>query len=518
MKTNLHSRATVTTPPRSAPAVDPFAPAVAQFEQTLAWARDLSVDLSAEQLERKLLVDAREVARCVLQGRLDARAAREREAPTAPKGFTLVPRFRASARALQTVFGDVTVRRLCWRDRNHFIVRPADAELNLPPERYSLMVRRFVAEGAATRSFDTALAELGRQGIDVPKRQAQQLVARMAQDFESFYAWQQAPVNDTPAAPSDLLVMSCDSKGVRMLLRALREATRKAAQEERGRPRGDPMARRRERTHDRRMAVVTAIWDQPPKPRDPDVIVDNLRPAGQRSFAPELSEMPRPRNKRVNATLTNDMPRAIADLFDEAERRDPAHARTWVMLLDGADEQRRLVEREAERRGVRVTIVMDLLHVLHYLWQAAMALHGDEEGEAEGCVRRYVGKVLRRPMADVAAGLRQSATLRKLTGKAREVVDRCADYLADRAPWLAYEAALAAGLPIATGVIEGACRHLVQDRMGITGACWDLPMAEAVLRLRALVSSGHWEAYVAFHLRCEHERNRHLARGLEVAA
>ena len=99
----------MTTPPRSAPAVDPFAPAVAQFEQTLAWARDLSVDLSAEQLERKLLVDAREIARRVLQGRLDARAAREREAPTAPKGFTLVPRFRASARALQTVFGDVTV-------------------------------------------------------------------------------------------------------------------------------------------------------------------------------------------------------------------------------------------------------------------------------------------------------------------------------------------------------------------------------------------------------------------------
>lgn len=490
--------------------LEAFPAAALAFSQIVAWAQQQAPQrASLSGFENGATERLREVGRLLVQGFFDGCFEAELAA-TQGQGH-------ASGRLVECTFGEVYERRLAepQEGKSRF---PLDAQLNLPPERYSLMVRRFVAEGAATRSFDATLAELGRQGIEVPKRQAQQLVARMAQDFESFYAWQQAPVNDTPTAPSDLLVMSCDSKGVRMLPRALREATRKAAQAERGRPRGDPMARRRERTHDRRMAVVTAIWDQPPKPRKPAVIVDNLRPAGQRAFAPELSEMPRPRNKRVNATLTNDMPRAIADLFDEAERRDPAHARTWVVLLDGADEQRRLVEREAERRGVRVTIVMDLLHVLHYLWEAATALHAGDEGAAEGCVRRYVGKVLRRPMADVAAGLRQSATLRELEGKAREAVDRCADYLVDRAPWLEYEAALAAGLPIATGVIEGACRHLVQDRMGITGACWDLPMAEAVLRLRALVSSGHWEAYVAFHLRCEHERNRHLARGLEMAA
>ena len=365
---------------------------------------------------------------------------------------------------------------------------------------------------------DTVLAELRRQGIDVPKRQAQQLVVRTAQDFEAFYGWQQAPANEVPVEASDLLVMSCDSKGVRMLPGALREATRKTALEERDRPRGDPMARRKERTHDRRMAVVTAIWDQACHPRQAELIVDNLRPASQRVFDPKLSQMPRPKNKRVNATLTNDMPRAVADLFDEAERRDPTHARRWVMLLDGADEQRKAVEKEAQRRGVHVTIVMDLLHVLHYLWEAATALHPSDDEAAETWVRKYVGKVLTRPMEDVAAGLRQSATLRKLTGKAREAVDGCAAYLAERAPWLEYAAALKSGLPIASGVIEGACRHLVQDRMGITGACWDLPMAEAVLRLRALTSSGHWDAYVAFHLRCEQDRNLHIAHGIKQAA
>ena len=94
-------------------------------------------------------------------------------------------------------------------------------------------------------------------------------------------------------------------------------------------------------------------------------------------------------------------------------------------------------------------------------------------------------------------------------------VETCAAYLLDR-PWsLDYKSALAKGCAIATGVIEGACRHLVKDRMGITGARWDLPMAEAVLRLRALQASDHWAAYLRFHLERERFRNHrdpHVAK------
>jgi hypothetical protein len=70
-----------------------------------------------------------------------------------------------------------------------------------------------------------------------------------------------------------------------------------------------------------------------------------------------------------------------------------------------------------------------------------------------------------------------------------------------------YAEALADGLPIATGVIEGACRYLVKDRMDITGARWSLTGAEAVLRLRAIRASGDFDAYWEFHLAQEHARN-----------
>jgi hypothetical protein len=114
---------------------------------------------------------------------------------------------------------------------------------------------------------------------------------------------------------------------------------------------------------------------------------------------------------------------------------------------------------------------------------------------------------LRGEVKTVAAGIRRSATFRKIKGEAREPIDKCADYLHNNASNLAYNQYLKKGFPIATGVIEGACRHLVKDRMDITGARWSLKGAEAVLKLRSLHASGDLDEYWAFHQAQEQERN-----------
>ncbi|MGO9977256.1 MAG: hypothetical protein ACLP01_31515 [Solirubrobacteraceae bacterium] len=111
----------------------------------------------------------------------------------------------------------------------------------------------------------------------------------------------------------------------------------------------------------------------------------------------------------------------------------------------------------------------------------------------------------------VAAAIRRKATMLSLDANQRKSADRCADYLLAKRPHLDYPAALRNGWPIATGVIEGACRHLVKDRMDITGACWGLAGAEAILALRALISNGDFDSYWTFHLAQEH-RGVHAAR------
>jgi len=107
--------------------------------------------------------------------------------------------------------------------------------------------------------------------------------------------------------------------------------------------------------------------------------------------------------------------------------------------------------------------------------------------------------------------MRLMAQRRDLDEKGKRAIARATRYLVKNTRWLHYDRALADGLPIATGVIEGACRYLVQDRMGRTGARWSLAGAEAILRLRALRASGDFNAYWAFHLEQEHQRN-HLSR------
>ena len=494
------------TTPQTSPAVDPFAPVHALVADVLRSMGDLTTSRTHDALEQELLISSREFARRAVQGHLDARAAKERRGLKPPAVMAPEATRRSLKRSLLTVFGKVTVTRMGWRDHRVTTYFPTDAGLNLPVEQYSFTVRRFMAEHATEQSFETSQRFLDQQGIEVPKRQAEELVIRMAQDFECFYRWNQACANDG-SADDCALVMSCDATGIRMIPTALRDATRKEAAEAKDRPRGDPMAARKDRTYDHRMAVVTAVWDQPLKVRTAEQIIDNLRPAAERRLDGEDSRLPAPRNKVVSGTITDNQATAIKWMFDEAQRRDPEHRREWVVLIDGARSQWDQIEAEAARRGVRVRIVMDLLHVMSYVWKAANALHGTGTRDAEAWACKYVGRLLTDSMVDTVAGMRQSATLLKASESACEVVETCARYLLDRLWNLDYKSALAKGWPIATGVIEGACRHLVKDRMGITGARWDLPMAEAVLRLRALQVSDHWAAYLRFHLERESFRN-----------
>jgi hypothetical protein len=139
-------------------------------------------------------------------------------------------------------------------------------------------------------------------------------------------------------------------------------------------------------------------------------------------------------------------------------------------------------------------------------WQAAWCLHADGDPHAETWVHDHARSVLAGEVDTVIQALQQQATDANLSPAGRHGVDACIRYLTTNKEFLAYDTALEAGWPIATGVIEGACRHLVGDRLDITGARWGLAGAEAVLKLRALVSNGDLDAYWRFHLAQEHQR------------
>lgn len=470
---------------------DEFTLASEQFHRLVAVLRsDEQQEMEHGELESWLHGEGMALLRRLLQGHLDLRAQREVRLASVSGADGVERRQvrRASQRGLMTRFGEVQVRRLGYRATGARYLYPLDAGLNLPDDFYSDGLRRLVCDAAARGSFDDALAQVAKAtGGKVPKRQALALVKSASQDFEAFYRHRQA-ADAKAAGTTDPLILSVDGKGIVMRTEGLREATRKAALQD------DRKDKARlapgEKPHRKRMATVATVYSVAPHCRSAQQIM---------GLADRQNNPPRACDKRIWASLERDMSDVIEEQFREALRRDPDKRRSWVVLIDGNLNQLALIESALIRHGVSATVTLDFIHVLEYLWQAAHCFHAAGSDEAEAWVKERALRILQGRASHVAAGMRRSATLQKLASETRKGVDRCAAYLLKFRHYLRYDQNLLQGLPIATGVIEGACRHLIKDRMDITGARWGLPGAEAVLKLRSLRSSGDLEEYWSFH-------------------
>jgi hypothetical protein len=457
-------------------------------------------------VERRVRAEGQELMRCMVQDYLDLRAERENVNPPASVlGADGKERTEArpSSRPLGTLFGSVVVRRRAMvRHGVSGSLHPLDARLNLPLGKYSFGVQREIAWNVAQSSYETSVENVHRTtGTTIAKRQAEKLVVRFAADFEDFYLEQERTIESA----EDLLVLTFDGSGVVMRPEGLRPDTRKMAERARRKAVAETASELHRPVDDanrKRMAEVAAVYSLEVSSRTPDDVVRELRRTGPHTARPKA------KNKRVWASLERPILSVIDDAFTEAMLRDEPFERRWIALVDGNANQIGSIRRVARDCGAAVTIVVDFIHVLGYLWKAGKALNGDVPSEEiEAWVNERAERVLYGEACLVAAGIRRSATCRSLRGNARKIVDKCANYLLNHREYLRYDEYLRDGLPIATGVIEGACRSLVQDRMDITGARWGLEGAEAVLKLRSLRASGDFDAYASLHERRELVRN-----------
>ena len=497
--------------PPPLPTTTAYREATEKFNQSCAQLHGAPTQMMTHsELETLLESAGRELLRRLLQAHLDERGPGPTSTPVVDAQGQRHAHQRRQERTLASLFGPVSVTRTGYGGRGLPSLQPLDAALNLPPERYSHSLRQRVAQTAAVTSFDEVVTQLRQHtGSAVPKRQAAALAQRAAQDFEAFYA-QDAPARVVAApAATDILVLSTDGKGIPLRAVDLRPVTRAAAATRHHKL--QQRCSRGEQRGSKRLGTVAAVYTSAPFVRTAEQILSELRPPAQALPV----ERPRAQDKRVWASVAQAPQEVIRQAFAEAERRDPTRAQRWAVLVDGSGYQLKIVRLVAREYEVQATIVLDFIHVCEYVWGAAWSLFAEGDAAAETWVRTRLREILRGRSSLVAAGMRRSATRRGLSAKERQGVEKCANYLLKYRDYLHYDEYLAAGLPIATGVIEGACRHLVKDRMELTGARWRLAGAEAVLRLRSLRASGDWAAYWQFHLQQEYQRHhaRHYAGG-----
>jgi hypothetical protein len=457
-----------------------------------------SQKLEHGEVESIIMVEGTELLRRLFQGHLDFRASEEvnQKNVIGSEEIERPHRRTNSQRQLTTLFGDVTVTRNGYSTKQIGIsaLYPEDGKLNLSVDQYSDGVRQRVAIEASKVSFAETSNTIGTTtGAKVGKRQCEELTVKVAQDFEDFYAQRSI---DMTESTQDLLVLTTDGKGIVMHEEDLREATAKAAEKAGGKSktRLSPGEKRQRK----RMATVASVYSTPSYIRQPTDIIGEERDPPKR---------PAIVNKRVWASVRHDAKTVINSAFEEAAKRDPLHQRDWVVLIDGELHQLEYIQAAARQEKVDITAVLDFIHVLEYVWKAALCFFNSGSDEAENWVRERALRILQGKSSEVAAGIRRSATLQNLSEKERESADKCADYLLKYREHLQYDNYLEKGYPIATGVIEGACRHLICDRMDITGARWRLDRAEAVLQVRALKASGDLEEYWIFHKLQEFNRN-----------
>ena len=389
-----------------------------------------------------------------------------------------------------SLFGKFKVARTCYRVPGEPGIFPLDAQVNFPERCYSYFLQEWMTLFEVEYPFkESAGLFEPLLDLEVAESVLMEVAKEAPQDYEAFYA--QRPLS--PADPEgELLVVSFDGKGVPMIKEEAAKLTAKLGT-------GEKRQRKKE-------ALVGVSYLVDPKPRTPEALAELLvNPEAARTRQQRggtTDDAPRAQQVRRVASLVRTKQAVMELIKADAERRDPQHRKPVVVLLDGALGLWNLATK-LFKPWKRVTFVLDILHVVGYLWSAANALFGEASKAGKHWVQQKLTAILRGQVGYVIGGLRQILTKQRLRQSVRQTLAKVITFLHNHRRWMKYDQYLAMGLPVGTGVVESACGSVVKHRMEGEGKRWSLQGAEAILTLRSLKKShdNDLRDYWRFHAR-----------------
>ena len=386
-----------------------------------------------------------------------------------------------------SVFGKIRFRRHYFHAPGHKGVCPLDAELSLPPRCYSDLLCDWAEFSATNESYTESLRVLDHVfGLALSKQALETGIQEDAVDVETFYVQKAIPAPETEGS---ILVVQADGKGVPM------KRDQPAVQAAR-------LSKGQKRTK-KKEAIVTAHYTIEPYSRTPQDIVEALVPKkdqAEQDSAPR-PQRPIPVGKEVRATLDGKAV-AIERLAQRVAQREGQHVQDRVALTDGSEPlQNRVLEQFS-----RFTLVLDIIHASEYLWDAANALLGETHPDRNDWVSDRLLHILSGQTTTVIQDLETLAQDESLSSAQRRALNTTIGYYRRNLSYMRYDHYLQKGWPIGTGVVEGACGHLVKDRMEQSGMRWTKQGAQALLDLRAVRLNDDWDDYQCFHRQRQHQR------------
>jgi hypothetical protein len=496
------STALATASPRIDGELSAMDSAEEEFENLAHWlVADVTLQTPLHEVEGDFAIKGRELLRQMLQGHLRARGSgdvgdglvfRSYDRSGNPEETTF-ERGRVHTRSLSTLFGPITVWRQAYSAPAQESLHPLEAMLPFPRRSFSYEFQRRFVKMAAQGPLHEAIATMKEfTGVGIGKGTAETLIAEAAIDFDNFYATKKAAASSETGS---ILVAEADGKGVPMIKPP---GTNKPVRRKKG-----------DKSNKKKMATLGAVYTKQPYFRTAEEVTESLfrerralQDVSSESDSAKKKKADKPENKRIWASISKSKNELIGEICEECERRDPQGEKDRVALTDGE------IALQSRMRSFLpgFLLILDFIHVLQRLWNAAHAFYGEGAPEAEDWVKTRVLKLLQGQVIEVVRGMKISATKRNLRGSARNAIDKSAAYLYRNRHLMAYDDYLARGFPIATGNIEGAAKNLVKDRMERSGMRWSEQGAEAMLQLRAVYLSGDFESYWKFHIAKEQDR------------
>ncbi len=385
-----------------------------------------------------------------------------------------------------SVFGKLSIVRPYFYQQGHGGRTPLDAELSLGADCYSDLLRDMSESLGVQMAYNKSGGVMNRfLDINVSTRVFKKMMAEDGEDVEAYYEQKPAPAAKSEA---EILVIQADGKGVPMILETPAKSQVRLGK---GQKRGK-----------KKEAIVTSVYTIAPAVRTPEAVVASFFAQEPAPKAQKVADQrPKPKNKHVWATLDG-KDTALERLHKQVEPRQGSHILHKVALSDGCE----ALQDRIQKRFPNFTLVLDFVHANEYLWKVANSLLGESDPRRSAWVAEKTLHMLSGRLSQIIADFRQTANQQKTNIAQGEILTKTAHYFERNSPYMDYSTYLANGWPIASGVIEGACRHLVRDRMELSGMRWSQTGAESLLRLRAVAENEDWEAYHLFRMRVRHKR------------
>ena len=463
-----------------------------QFDQAQALIRQACsqgqrIDLVESDLWGRML----EIGRSLLEGYVAGYAQGDVGPALEQPGSILRRLDQPHVRRYVSVFGELAISRYVYgtRETQKHEVIPLDAILALPESEFSYVLQDWDQGFCVNSSYGQSRCQIERiLRIGQSVLSLEQMNGQMAVAVEGFWASEPPPASETEGP---IMVLTADGKGVPM--------RRKGGCDKPVRLKKGQKANRK------RQACVGGVYTIEPFARTAEDVVNELL-RDQRQ-----DQRPRPQNKKLRAELTrpidgqevNGKDRIFGWFAEQIRCRNADPSKPIVCLMDGDRALWEKVKWLMGRVWVPILCILDVFHVLEYLWLAAYCFHPEGSAQAEAFVTDRLRRLLHGEAGYVIGGLRQMGTKHKLSKSKWEQLSKVITYLSNNQAYMRYDVCLSRGYPIGSGVVEGACRHLVKDRMEGTGMRWCISGAQSMLDLRAIHLNGDWEVFQKYRIKTD---------------